>query len=408
MKITAIETIHNKTFSNLVWVKIHTDEGLIGLGETFRNPNAIISYIHESCAPYLLGKDPLRINEHADNLLNWTANRYIGYPTRSVEYRGNSAIDIALWDLKAKSSNLKLVDILGGPCRDKIPIYNTCAASGYNWNANSSSRLVSELKSNQNKESYDDLELQSKNPGYLAQSLLDEGIKAMKIWPFDEFAFKTKGQMISSEDLNKGISRIKKIRDAVGSKIDIMLEYHSLWQLAPALKIAKLVDEFDVFWHEDPINMAHLKDLAEYNQNTIAPVAGSEALGTALWYRDALSLGAIDYMHYDLAWVGGITEAIKISGIAHANNRMMCPHDCTGPVVWIANLHISLAYPNAMILESVRSFYNGFYKILVDNLPEIQNGFALPMNGIGLGVDLNDSILDSQDTSKRITTTSDI
>ena len=408
MKITAIETIHNKNFSNLVWVKIHTDEGITGLGETFRNPKAIISYIHESCAPYLLGKDPLRINEHADNLLNWTANRYIGYPTRSVEYRGNSAIDIALWDLKAKSSNLKLVDILGGPCRDKIPIYNTCAASGYNWNANSSSRLVSELKSNQNKASYDDLELQTKNPADLAQSLLDEGIKAMKIWPFDEFAFKTKGQMISSEDLNKGMSRIKKIRDAVGSKIDIMLEYHSLWQLAPALKIAKLVDEFDVFWHEDPINMAHLKDLAEYNQNTIAPVAGSEALGTALWYRDALSLGAIDYMHYDLAWVGGITEAIKISGIAHANNRMMCPHDCTGPVVWIANLHISLAYPNAMILESVRSFYNGFYKILVDNLPEIQNGFALPMNGIGLGVDLNDSFLDSQDTSKRITTLSDI
>ena len=79
MKITAIETIHNKNFSNLVWVKIHTDEGLTGLGETFRNPNAIISYIHESCAPYLLGKDPLRINEHADNLLNWTANRYIGF-----------------------------------------------------------------------------------------------------------------------------------------------------------------------------------------------------------------------------------------------------------------------------------------------------------------------------------------
>ena len=86
----------------------------------------------------------------------------------------------------------------------------------------------------------------------------------MKIWPFDEFAFISKGQMISSQDLKKGLDRIKKIRDAVGSNIDIMLEYHSLWQLAPALKIAKHVDEFDVFWHEDPINMAHLKDLAEF------------------------------------------------------------------------------------------------------------------------------------------------
>ena len=122
MKITSIETIHNKEYSNLIWVKIHTDEGLTGLGETFRNPEAIISYIHETCAPYLIGRDPLRINEHADNLINWTANRYIGYPTRSVEYRGNSAVDIALWDLKAKASNLSVVDMLGGLSRDSIPV----------------------------------------------------------------------------------------------------------------------------------------------------------------------------------------------------------------------------------------------------------------------------------------------
>ena len=163
-----------------------------------------------------------------------------------------------------------------------------------------------------------------------------------------------------------------------------MLEYHSLWQLAPAIKIARQVDQFDVFWHEDPINMAHLKDLAEFRSKIKAPVAGSEALGTALWYRDALAINAIDYMHYDLGWIGGISEAIKISGIAHANNRMMCPHDCTGPIVWIANLHISLAFSSSMILESVRSYYNGFYKKLVNNLPRIDKGLAFPMNGVCL------------------------
>ena len=142
MKITGIETIQNTEYSNLVWIKLYTDEGLTGLGETFRNPQAIISYLHETCAPYLIGRDPLRINEHSDNLINWTANRYIGYPTRSVEYRGNSAVDIALWDLKSKACNLSLVDMLGGLSRDYIPIYNTCAADGYNWNANSQSRPV--------------------------------------------------------------------------------------------------------------------------------------------------------------------------------------------------------------------------------------------------------------------------
>jgi galactonate dehydratase len=408
MKITSIETIHNKQYSNIVWVQIHTDEGLVGLGETFRNPEAIISYIHETCAPYLIGRDPRRINEHADNLVNWTANRYIGFPTRSVEFRGNSAIDIALWDLKSKASNLSLVDMLGGLCRDNIPIYNTCAAEGYNWKSNSLSRSSQENRPNDKTLPKDDLQLQASNPGELAQSLLDEGISAMKIWPFDEFAFLTKGQRISYNDLKKGLERIEKIRNTVGSKMDIMIEYHSLWQLAPALKIAKHVDEFDVFWHEDPINMAYLKDLAEFKSKTIAPVAGSEALGTALWYRDALALNAIDYMHYDLGWVGGITEAIKISGLAYANNRMMCPHDCTGPVVWIANLHISLAFPSAMILESVRAFYNGFYTNLVTNLPKIENGLAFPMAGVGLGTELHKSLLNSPDTSIKKTAAIDL
>ena len=408
MKITNVETIQNKQYSNIVWVKIYTDEGLVGLGETFRNPEAIVSYIHETCAPYLIGRDPLRVNEHADNLINWTANRYIGYPTRSVEFRGNSAVDIALWDLKAKASNLSLVDMLGGLCRDTIPVYNTCAANGYNWKANSMSRSGVNNKIKDKKIIRDDLELQVLDSGELAQSLLDEGISAMKIWPFDEFAFPSKGQRISNEDLKKGLSRIEKIRNKVGSRIDIMLEYHSLWQLAPALKIAKHVDEFDVFWHEDPINMAYLKDLAEFRSKTIAPVAGSEALGTALWYRDALSVNAIDYLHYDLGWIGGITEAIKISGLAHANNRMMCPHDCTGPIVWIANLHISLAFPTAMILESVRAFYNGFYKNLVTQLPKIENGFAFPMKGVGLGAELKDSLLKSPDTVIKRTDVNDL
>ncbi|MDG1883474.1 MAG: enolase C-terminal domain-like protein, partial [Alphaproteobacteria bacterium] len=89
-------------------------------------------------------------------------------------------------------------------------------------------------------------------------------------------------------------------------------------------------------------------------------------------------------------------------------NRMMCPHDCTGPVVWIANLHISLAFPTAMILESVRAYYNGFYKKLVTHLPKIENGFAFPMDGIGLGVELNDALLNSKETFIKKTTSNNL
>jgi L-alanine-DL-glutamate epimerase-like enolase superfamily enzyme len=86
----------------------------------------------------------------------------------------------------------------------------------------------------------------------------------------------------------------------------------------------------------------------------------------------------------------------------------MCPHDCTGPVVWIANLHISLAFPSAMILESVRAFYNGFYNNLVTNLPKIENGFAFPMAGVGLGTELHKSLLNSPDTSIKKTPAIDL
>jgi len=409
MKITGIETIQTPRYSNLLWVRLMTDEGPVGLGETFRNPEAIVSYIHETCAPYLIGRDPGRINEHADNMVNWTSNRYIGYPTRSVEVRGNSAVDIALWDLKAKTAGLSLVDMLGGLCRDSISVYNTCAGQGYNWNAKSLSRLVSSDSDNKsNGVVPDDLDAQSKRPGELAQSLLDEGITAMKVWPFDKAAFETKGQRISSENLKEALRCLEGIRDAVGDKMDIMLEYHSLWQMAPALKIARHVDEFDVFWHEDPINMAQLTDLAEYRAHAIAPVAGSEALGSAVWYRDAFAADAIDYMHYDLGWIGGITEALRISGLAHAHNRMMCPHDCTGPVTWIANLHISLAFPTAMILESVRAYYMGYYNDLVTHLPLIKQGHAFPMEGTGLGTELHPALLEAEDTIIRTTTAKDL
>ena len=99
MKITAIETIQAAEFSNLVWVRVETDEGIVGLGETFRNPEATAVYIHETCAPSLIGKNPLNIERHANALANKVANHYFGYPTRSVETRGNSAIDFALWDI---------------------------------------------------------------------------------------------------------------------------------------------------------------------------------------------------------------------------------------------------------------------------------------------------------------------
>ena len=126
MKVTAVETIRLDEFANVLWVRVHTDEGLVGLGETFLGTGAVASHIHESAAPYLLGKDPLQIDRHAKGLTG-----YLGWRSTGVESRGNSAIDIALWDLFGKATGQPVYQLLGGLSRDRIRIYNTCAGYRY-------------------------------------------------------------------------------------------------------------------------------------------------------------------------------------------------------------------------------------------------------------------------------------
>jgi galactonate dehydratase len=132
MKIIGVETLQAKGFGNLLWVLIHTDDGLIGLGETFRNPEATIAYVHETCAPFLLGEDPTHREKLTHSLSYRIGNHFNGFPSRSVEVRGNSAVDMALWDLCGKAVGLPLYRLLGSPFRTECRIYNTCAGGNYN------------------------------------------------------------------------------------------------------------------------------------------------------------------------------------------------------------------------------------------------------------------------------------
>src|SRR5919201_534786 len=121
LEVTALETIQLAEFSNVLWVRVHTDQGLVGLGETFFGADAVAAYIHETVAPYLLGKDPLRIDLHSRRLYG-----YLGFNSTGAEARGNSAVDLALWDLFGKSTGLPVYQLLGGASRERLRIYNTC------------------------------------------------------------------------------------------------------------------------------------------------------------------------------------------------------------------------------------------------------------------------------------------
>ena len=385
MKVTQLETIRLGEFPNIIWVRLYTDEGLVGLGETFMGAQAVEAYLHEWAAPKLLGQDPLAIEARNRELTG-----YLGWRGSGVETRGNSAIDIALWDIFGKAANMPLYTALGGKSRDAIRIYNTCA--GYQYirsavNQNTSNWGIGAGKK-PNAGPYEDLEGFLHRADEVAESLLSEGITGMKIWPFDPAAEKSDGQYISNADLDLALEPFRKIRDAVGNKMDIMVEFHSLWRLPMAQKIARELKPFKTFWHEDAIRMDSLDLLKAYAKDCEALICASETLSYKWGFKDYLQTGVAGIAMLDLSWCGGLTEARKIAAMADAWQLPVAPHDCTGPVVWAASTHLSLHAPNALIQESVRAFFTGWYKELVTELPVVKDGM-ISLNGKpGLGLEL--------------------
>ena len=384
MKITNVETVRLGEFPNIIWVRIHTDEGLTGLGETFMGAAAVEAYIHEWVAPKLIGKDPLAIESR-----NRDITGYLGWRGSGAETRGNSAVDIALWDIFGKAANMPVYTALGGKSRDDIRIYNTCA--GYQYVRSTTNQSSANWGIDAAKKSagpYEDLEGFLNRAGELAESLLSEGITGMKIWPFDPAAEKSHGQYISNADLDLALEPFRKIRDAVGQKMDIMVEFHSLWRLPMAQKISRALKPFNTFWHEDAIRMDSLDLLKQYAKDCDALICASETLSYKWGFKDYLQTGVAGVVMPDLSWCGGLSEGRKIAALADAWQLPVAPHDCTGPVVWTASSHLSLHAPNALVQESVRAFYTGWYKELVTELPVVKNGMLSLGDKPGLGLEL--------------------
>jgi galactonate dehydratase len=382
MKITKLETLRIAEFPKIVWLRVHTDEGLIGLGETSYAASALETYLHDHVAPKVLGRDPLAVES-----LACSAQDYLGYRSSGVETRALSALDIALWDLFGKACKLPVYQMLGGASRQSIRTYNTCA--GYRYARDTRGQVSANWGLDGKSEGpYEDLDAFLHRADELAQSLLEQGISAMKIWPFDTYAEASDGWHISGPDLDKALEPFRKIRKAVGNKMDVMVEFHSLWRLPAAQKIARALAEFDTYWHEDPIRMDSLDLLKQYAAHSKAPICGSEILAGRWSFKDFLQTGVAGIVMFDLGWCGGITEARRIAALADAWQLPVAPHDCVGPVVFAASLHFSIWAPNALVQESVRAFYTGWYKELVTNVPQPTQGFFQKPSGPGLGCEL--------------------
>ena len=371
MKITKVETITYRNVTQVhaggigwTWVRIHTDTGLCGLGETFPAPDAEKAVILYDYAPVLLGRDPRDIERLWLDLL--TQIQFRGWA--GAEMRALSAIDVALWDLLGKCAGLPAYILLGGQCWDSIPVYNTCYDDSYDFN---------------------------KQPVELAKELMSVGINAMKIWPFDDVAIRNRGQSITPAEIAEGSEPIRKIREAFGDSMQIMVEFHGFWNLPSAVAIARALEPYHVAWLEEMLpqdNMAAYETLASQVKQ---PLCVSERLLTRWGYRELLERRAASIVMPDLAWSGGLSEARKIATAAHTMYLPVAYHNCGGPITHFASWHLAMATPNLKILETVRRHYNDRFLPIVTASGAPENGRLGVPPGPGLGVEFREDFLRS-------------
>jgi L-alanine-DL-glutamate epimerase-like enolase superfamily enzyme len=382
MKISSVKPFVHPDFPNLVYVEVTTDEGIVGLGESYYFGSTVAHFINEFAGPAILGKDPLDRES-----ISKTLTTYVGYNSSGVETRARSAIDIALWDIAGKIANKPIYRLIGGDSPRPLRIYNTCAGKEYMRKSNQGSKSWG-LDNESN--TYEDLRAFMSDAGSLAKELLSEGVTAMKIWPFDLFSEKNWGSEISAADLKSGLAPIEKIRAAVGSRMDIMVELHALWSPKAAKEIMTALKEYEIYWVEDPIYPDNLDELESLRGDGMPPIAHGETIASRKRVETLVKRNLIDVLTLDLSWCGGLTEGLHFAELARANDVKIAPHDCTGPVGLTIGAHLSTADENALIQETVRAAYRTWYPHLVDGLPEINGGTLALSESAGLGLRLRE------------------
>ncbi len=420
MKITKIETIwfefipnaewqrqyptSRQALPNNLWVRIYTDDGLIGLGETYYIPQAISAIIHKVYATLLLGRSAFDIENHWANM--FALVNFCGFA--GAEMRALSAVDMALWDILGQYTGQPIYNLLGGRNRERIAVYNTCVGYGKypDYNAWMEGRA-----------------------GELAQDLLKMGIRAMKIWPFDQFgptlagpknpraevtiwgqgtAAGMPGPAIETEDLKKGIAIVEDIRRAVGDKMAIAIEGHARWNLPTAIRIARALEPYDILWLEEIMPPDNPEAFVRLKSQTRVPLCQSERMFTRFAFRQIIEHPVTDIVMPDLAWGGGITDTRKICAMADTYYLPVTLHDTIGPVALWTAAHMMLHVPNGMIQEIVRGYVYGWYNEVVTDTIPIREGYLYLDEKPGLGTRLRDDLLTRPNVQIVTTTEADL
>ena len=370
MKIIDVRVIPVNSF---LYVKVYTDEGIEGLGESgawgFLPASAEAV---ESFKTYLIGQDPLQIEHH------WQ------YMYRCFHFRGAavmgaiSAIDIALWDIAGKYYDVPVYRLAGGQCRDKIRTY-------YHVSGSTTEELIAEVK-------------KAKAEGYNAVGHLSPFLDEPRSQPY---------YMSYSRMINEAVDRVGLIREAVGDDMDLCLELHRRMKPGEAIDFASKVAKYAPMFLEDPIIPDNFDDMAWIADHSTVPIATGERIHTIQEFQMLLQRHAMAYARTSVCLCGGITGARKIAHIAEAHGALIVPHNPLSPVSTAACMQVAATVENFAIQElpdhegiSATERYTSTDRMdqrsfrqsdMVTWVPKVENGFALLPDAPGIGVDLVDN-----------------
>ena len=354
MKVTDVKCFVVDCFrTNWVFVKVYTDAGISGVGEaTLEYKEKALLGAVEHIKEYLVGQNPLDIERHYHAIY------------RDAYWRGGavlmsalSAVEMALWDILGKHLGVPVWQLLGGKVNQDVRIY----VNGWFAGAKTPEQFAEKAK-----------------------IAVQRGVTAMKWDPFGKSYLQ-----ISNADLDAAMRCVGAVRDAVGDRVDLLIEGHGRFDVPTGIRIAKELEQFKPMFFEEPTPPDNLAALKAVREKSPVAIAAGERLYTRYGYKDMFEMRAADYIQPDISHAGGIMELKKIAAMAEAYYMPFAPHNPSGPVANAATLQLAAACPNFCILEIMYSDVEWRHDVTNEAL-HYENGRITIPDAPGLGIEINE------------------
>ena len=376
MKITDIKVfrtstpVHKTAGTNWLFVRIDTDAGISGWGEgSLQYKDAALEVEILDFGKFLEGKDPLRID------WIWTSlYRRVTWSGGAVTMSAIAAIDLALWDIKAKAYEMPVWELAGGKHRDEVKVY----ANG--WFEGLTEPIPGVPAETVSRQASPELHAKA------ALELKNDGWKALKFYPFGG------PQVTTPEQIDHGIELVQAVREAVGNDMDIGIDIRARLDVWSAGRVAKRLEPFDIAWMEEPILYDNVEAMAEFARSVNVPIATGEQLYNRWEFRPLLATNSIRLIQPDICHCGGFSEIRKIAHMAETHYIAVAPHNSNGPISTLASLHLDMSIPNAFLQEIFVSFIDRYREVLTNPI-NIEDGSATVPDGPGWGADIDTEAL---------------